>query len=254
MLLDPIRAQRRRNNMQLPRGGRMTDDRDNPLLLAVEALTKPQRTKVLQDTTEVPWAPGTTTKLATVELPSLLEQLQESINATIGIGGSGSLANERNMLNNDALHRFMQITSLIGDWARLAGAPQQRGTPPGTALRAWYAKYSQTMPTLDAERFYIRQMTAWAQQIAAMYEPPKTPDLPDPCPLCGATDWFDPKDGQKYPRPLILSYRPGPDLVDSAKGMCRACGEVWGARELAYAIEEVQRDAAELAEAMEEAG
>jgi hypothetical protein len=110
----------------------MTDDRDNPLLVAVEELTKPQRSKVMQEAV-----------LRTVELPPLLIQLRDAIAGSIGIGGSGSLANERNMLDGDALYRFSLISSTIGDWARMAGSTAAKNDPVAT-LQSWYVAYTQS--------------------------------------------------------------------------------------------------------------
>ncbi|WP_213816197.1 hypothetical protein [Glaciihabitans sp. dw_435] len=208
---------------------------DNYLLDAVDALTKPVRSKVIQDSPDAAM-PGTS--VATVELPSLLDQLDEAIRGTIGIGGSGSLANERNMLNNDALHRFVTISSMIKDWARAVKIPVKTGDLPGPMLRAWFIAFTAAgQPSLEAERFYSRQMNGWAAQISAMFDPPRTRDLPDACPVCEATEWWNPETGQKYPRPLVISFHDGPDLLDRGKGLCRACDTTFRIRELALAIE-----------------
>jgi len=212
----------------------MSDDRDNPLLLAVEHLTKPQRSKVIQGET-----------VHTVELPPLLVQLDEAIRGTIGIGGSGSLPNERNALNNDALFRLSVITSQIKDWCHIAGIVTRPGDKPVELLQRWYIAYTQRPLTVDAERFYTRALTSWAVQIETMFDPPRTHDLPDPCPVCAATSWWNPDDKREYPRPLIVQYKESEtDIIGSAKGVCRACAHVWTARELAYAIEEKEREEA----------
>lgn len=206
----------------------MTDDRDDALLIAVEALTKPIRSKVMQEAV-----------LRTVELPPLLIQLRDAIAGSVGIGGSGSLANERNMLDGDALYRFSIISSTVGDWARMAGVAAIKNDPVAT-LQAWHLAYTANPVGLDSERFYIREMRSWAGQIKAKLDPPRTQDLPDACPTCGASTWW--REAQEYPRPLVIEYREGPEMIDEAKGMCRACESVWTARELAFTLEEIERE------------
>jgi hypothetical protein len=200
------------------------NDREDPLLLAVEGLTRPITSKVLQDTAMV-----------TVELPPLLTQLYEAIAGSVGIGGSGSLANERNMLDGDALYRFSIISTTIRDWARMVGAEVTKDEPVKT-LQAWRLAYRGGKHEPEADRFYIKQLHQWAGQIVAKLDPPRTADLPDACPVCEASTWW--KDGEEFPRPLTIQYRDGPSLIDDAKGLCRACEHVWSARELAYEIEQ----------------
>ena len=199
------------------------------LLEAVEALTKPSRTKVVQDDGNV----------VTVELPSLLDQLDAAIRGSIvGIGGSGSLANERNMLNGDALHKAMTIKSVVKDWARMAGVKPVHGATVTEILRRWYVAYVGKSTEHTADRFYLGQLTGWAEQITAMFNPPRVRELPDPCPDCHAVEWENEADGLMYLRPLQIQFQPDlPDLISNAKGICRACPKTWSARELAYEIE-----------------
>ena len=91
---------------------------DNYLLLAMESLADPIRTKIIQDGPVGSGLAGQRT--VTVTLPCLLQQLNEAIAGTIGIGGSGSLPWTRNMLDADALHRFVTINTTISSWARCA--------------------------------------------------------------------------------------------------------------------------------------
>ena len=208
---------------------------ENNLLDALDELTKPVRTKVIQDGPVGQLVAGQ--HVATVEQPPLLQQLQNAIGGTIGIGGSASLANERNMLDADALYRFSIINSMIQDWARMAGATITRGDAVAT-LRAWYVAYTATRPELASERFYETKMRQWAAQIEAKLDPPRTRELPDACPVCGATEWWNPSDKLRYLHPLVIQYKPdGPDRIQQAKALCRACEKTWGIRQLAYDLE-----------------
>lgn len=212
--------------------------RDNKLLDSVDALTKPDRTKIIQDGPVGSGLAGQHTVI--VELPPLLEQLHQAINGTIGIGGSGSLPWQRNMLDADALFRFMKINSHVKEWAHMVNA---RITPddPVSTLRAWYVLYAAKSADEKREAFYIRQMNGWASQIKAKLNPARLRDLPDPCPECEATTWFNPADKMEYLRPLIVTYhQTGANLIQEAVASCRACGYEWGVRELAYALEKAE--------------
>lgn len=221
----------------------MTDDRDDPLLIAVEALTKPLRSKVLQDGPIGSGLAGQ--KTVTIEQSPLLTQLEDAIRGTIGKGGSGSLPNERNMLNNEALHKAIIIRSQVREWAQMVKIEVKPPDRTADVLTRWYATYTLRPKTLDAERFYIRQLETWRTQIENMFDPPRIHDLPNACPVCGATEWVNDTDGLKYNRPLIVQFKPdGPDLIQQATGMCRACLKVWSVRELAYAIETNEEETA----------
>jgi hypothetical protein len=204
---------------------------DDPLLLAFEDLTNPVRSKVIQGA-------GDTSRTVTVILPPLLRQLEDAITGTLGIGGSGSLPSERNLLDADALQRFMTISATVRDWARMVKA---KVTPDnvGLTLRAWYVAYRATPREEASERFYTNQMTGWAEQIRVKLNPVRVREVPGECPTCGATSWWSKATREEYPFPLVTEYDPeaGATLVESARSSCRACGAVFGVRELAYLLE-----------------
>lgn len=104
---------------------------DNPLLLAVEDLTKPRNSKVVQQNE------AGITCTSPVELPSLLDQLELSIQSSMGGSMSGaSLAFEGAPLNTAALFEAMKITSQIGSWCHSAKVVATR--QPAVDLKAWY--------------------------------------------------------------------------------------------------------------------
>lgn len=208
---------------------------ENLLLDAVDALTNPVWSKVIQEDMLRPSG----TKTIRIELPSLLEQLDEAIRGTMG-GGGGSLPSERNLLDSDALFRLIKISSMIGDWARAAGAVVVKDDA-GTTLRNWYVSYSVKLSSMESERFYIGKLNAWAHQIEAKLDPPRVKDLPDACPVCGAVTWWLASTKAEYPRPLVIEYKPtGPNLIQEARALCRSCETVWGVRELAYELEQAE--------------
>jgi hypothetical protein len=219
MLLDPIRAQRRRNNMQLPRGGRMTDDRDNPLLLAVEALTKPVKRKVIQETEEGG------SRVVAVVLPCLLEQIEASIYGSVvnNGGGGSSPAQERNVLDGDALFMFAKMSSAIGDWCRMAGVRATR--VPADDIAAWFA--GRTSKGIESDRWYERELASWRKQIETRLDPVRRMEITEPCPMCGALEYSD-EEGATFRFPVIVEWRESiGQTLDRATGMCRACDVVW---------------------------
>lgn len=213
----------------------MPDEHDPTfdLLEEIDRLTKPNRNKIIQDTIA-----GQNPNTVTIVLPPLLTQLEDAIAGTIGIGGSGSLPNERNMLDSDALQKFMYIKSTIRDWAQMVGSevvPQD----PARTLRAWYVKYVASERELASVRFYTGKAKSWVFQIEAKLDPPRVRELPDRCPECHAFEWWNPADKHRYLHPLIVEYRPtGADMIQQAVSRCRACEKTWGVRQLAYEIEQ----------------
>ncbi|WP_104128021.1 hypothetical protein [Cryobacterium sp. Y57] len=200
----------------------------NDLLDALDALTKSRTTKTVQEKNGI-------TCVSPVELPSLLDRLEDAIRGTVGIGGGGSLPNERNMLNAGNLYTAVMITTMVKEWARGAGIVTRPADMPAPLLRSWYVIFSQTERYREDHSFYLRKMQGWAKQIEALFDPPRTRDLPDDCPLCGAGTWW--KDGNEYQRPLLLTFHDGPEMIETGKGECRACEAVFGIRELSYAID-----------------
>lgn len=209
------------------------------VLEAVDKLTLPARSKILQDGPVGSGLAGQ--QVVTVVSDALLVQLEAAIRGTIGIGGSGSLPSERNMLDSDALHRFAVISSTIRDWATSLRASTHPGDSAAT-LRAWYVAFRAVERNDAVVRFHLKKLLSWVGQIEAKLDPPRVRDLPDPCPKCEATDWFNPVDKLRYLRPLRIEYRPtGPDMIQEARARCQSCGEGWAIRQLAFEIEEATR-------------
>jgi len=178
-------------------GHRMTD-----LLDAVDALTKPTRTKVIQGDV-----------VTVVHHDPLLVQLEAAIRSSIGgtISGGG-LSSERNLLDNDALFESMKITDAIGSWCRLAGVKPTR--VPADDLLAWF----EANP--DAGEFYTNQLVGWAKFIRAKMDPTKALEVKGECPECGSVVWVD-VEGSEHPRPVLVTYQPENPL-NTVQAVCRA--------------------------------
>jgi len=204
------------------------------LLDSVQALTRPIRSKVLM--TNDAGISCTTP----VVLAPLLDQLDAAIRGTVGVGGAGALANERNMLNADALYRASMITTLVKDWARIVGIQTRPTDLPGPLLDQWYVLFMQKVHSAELVRWHERKMQEWANSIEGMLDPPRTRDLPNACPICEADTWW--LNGNEYPRPLILTFHDGPRMIEDGKGLCRSCEAVFGMRELSYALDEQEQE------------
>ena len=197
------------------------------LLEAVDALTKPI---VLHQTVQE------SRFTCIVYDQSLLERLESEIRFSLSREGSKSLPNQRIPLNSGALGLFMRISSQVTDWAHGVKATVHKGDP-GRTLRAWYVTWTQTQRDPGELAGRVKMLHSWAASIRRELEPPRQKDLPDPCPSCGATEWW--RDGERYPRPLVVESPRNPDksLIDESTANCRACDKRWGARELAYELE-----------------
>ena len=200
------------------------------LLDAIDQLTKPTRSAVLQSNE----AGIICTETTRIELPSLLDQLDNSIRSSMGGNSSGaSLAFQGSPLNTAALFEAMKIMSELGSWCR--GANLTPGKTPAGNLQAWHVA---TLSRVDwDDSWYVKQLHKWAGTITALLNPPREKDLPDSCPVCDASEWW--KAGERFYRPLVIRYR-ADEPVGNATAMCRACAQTWNARELAFAIEQAE--------------
>ncbi len=182
----------------------------NELLDAVDDLTLPKPVKVPTDDGYT-WA----------REDALLVQLQEAITSTTSRAGGRSLRHDRMILDADALTRFHQITSTIGDWCRIEGIRATRD--PVADLRRWHAaRIGRPLDQRDADGFYVAQMTGWAALIRGKLAPRKSLEWTDPCPECDATTYTD-DNGDTLGHPVTISYYPEHPF-QTVTWECRACG------------------------------
>jgi hypothetical protein len=208
----------------------MTDD--DALLLAVEALTRPRTSKVVQSKNGIEC-------ISPINLPPLLETLDTMIRETMGGSAGGTLKSQQNILDTDALWRFIRINTTVNDWARLAGSIISKPDS-GKTLAAWYVVYRQKTRTYEEDKFYVKQLWAWANEIEEKIDPWKVADLPDACPECGESVWYSPTTKERYLRPLIVRYKEGDTMLENAEAMCRFCDKKFGVRELSYELAQLR--------------
>lgn len=177
------------------------------LLDAVDELTLPKPVKVTTDT-GFTWA---------TEDP-LLVQLEEAIRSTTGRTGGRSASHTRMILDADALMRFHQITSAIGDWCRIENVKATRD--PVKDLRAWHV--ARMVKTEESNEFYVSQLVGWALLIRGKLAPPVTLEYLSPCPVCKAETWVN-DDGDEFLHPVQVSYEQENPFA-TVRWECRACG------------------------------
>lgn len=189
------------------------------LLELVDQLTKPSIDHLSQTTDTGEWL-----RVHTVEHPPLLTRLEDAVRASLGSGKSGAstLARERNMLDSAALYEATRIRTLIEYWCRIRGVGVTRNMV--TDLRRWYVAHIAQSDPQDA--FYIRTMRGWVATIQGMLNKPERIEITTGCPVCGAREWWD-RDGVHQLNPVIVDYHEGPDVLEDALAMCRACETVW---------------------------
>lgn len=211
------------------------------LLDIVDQLTLVQNTRERQEILEAGKVIGY--QNVTVSLPPLLQQMDEAIRSSMGGSTSGaSLAHEASPLDTDALFKLIKIESQIRDWCRNYHVTVAKS--PVENLRAWYVATLAKGLDEAAESFYVKTLGGWVGLIRAKLDPWREKDLPDMCPACGSRSWW--LDGAEYYRPLVVRYKPDdPDMVKNARASCRACSEVWNARELSYILEQAEEKASD---------
>lgn len=215
------------------------DGRVHDLLAAVDELTLPKRMREEQDVLHGPSGRVIGTARVTVVHAPLLSQLEAAITGAVGSGSStANLAFERNPIDTAALYKFMQIEQQIRGWL-VAYKLRPSKHDAAANLRAWYAATRGKNLDAGKERFYTDLLWGWVREIRAHLDPPKEWELPDQaCPLCGAVEWTN-TDGTTLKHPLVVRYKPvGPDTIQRARGVCRACQAVWPVRQLSWEIEQ----------------
>lgn len=207
----------------------------DPLLAAVEALTKPTRTKHVQDVIER-WttkdeegvehehAKITGQQTVTIEHAPLLDQFRDAVNpSTNTTAGASALASMRNVLDSTALYEYTKIASQTADWCRIVHIDPVRDAR--LNLVHWYPRFRDLNGDDQARNWYATQLRSWANLIRSHLDPPKRRDILYPCPVCGKTAWSNGDEGGMWP--LELRYRidddnhPIPESV-----ICRACDPI----------------------------
>ncbi|MDR6907491.1 hypothetical protein J2X63_003199 [Agromyces sp. 3263] len=192
---------------------------------AVNALTKPSRTKVIRD--------DNTT--VTVHHDPLLAQLEQAVTSAIGNGGGGGSATG-SVLNDEALYRLTVIRTQLGDWCRLVNVKHDRQDAV-QSLRRWHVAFLGGTGEAD---FYVKALRGWAYTIVELLDPPKTVPLAGACPVCKAVNWVGPDDTLRASPVAVMYDHANP--YRSVRAMCRVetCDAEWvGADSVEELVEEM---------------
>lgn len=156
----------------------------------------------------------------TTTLPPRLEQLEHAIGSSMGSGGrtSGSLKAAMNVIDSDALYRFLLIKNSITDWCVKVGAP--RTGNPSTDLRAW-ARIRKPQPS----EWHLHKMREWVTLIDNLLDRQEELEVTEPCTDCGARSWLD-QSGETRTNPVRIVYRKE-DPRGTVRAVCNACEKTW---------------------------
>lgn len=209
----------------------------NELLDAVDALTLPYTTKILQSNDAGIHC------VSTITHTPRLAHLRAAIVG--GIGSHGGSSNEPRLpFDAGALALYDEIEAEVGRWFVAATASAVFPSPEQT-LRRWYLAFhdaDQKGQVTDESRWeHTGRLQAWARQIDAKFDPPHVLELLAACPECGERFALDPKTGDQVTA-LVVEYRQeGALTVEHAVVSCRFCERRWvggaGSREVAWEIE-----------------
>ena len=201
---------------------------DNPiqdLLDAMDAITKPVRSAILQDELD---ANGTHVgqKLVRRVDPPLLRQLRLAITGDLGShGNGGKAAHERTPFDVTSFTMYEDIDGRVRSWLLDAQIVPRPGVKVEGLLRQWFPVWTaKILPDGLVER-HTAILTRWASSIRDLLEPPTKQELTDPCPLCGQM-WAVVGSGEEIEsvRALWAVWR---RTQDDSYGLCRACDHMW---------------------------
>lgn len=200
----------------------------DPLLEAVEALTKPRVTGIAQKNTAGRWE-----RVHQIKHEPLLTQMRNAVwPSGENNGGATTPASERIPIDSTMLLEYAKIASQITSWAVSLDLKPTRD--PIRDLHQWYA-------TITRERdwdpaWHIRRLRGWAHHIERLLEKPKSFIVEAACPICGATEWGNMFDGGGL-YPIKIEYViDETGLPQDHTALCQACKTVWEGRE---AVEEL---------------
>jgi hypothetical protein len=191
----------------------------DPLLAAVEALTKPVTTGFPEKDAQGRWR-----RVHEVHHDPLLKQMRDAVwPSGENNGGASASANERIPLDSHMLVEYAKIASQIKSWAVRAGYPPSRDTI--TDLNHWYLKVSRDRdfdPTWS-----IRTLEGWEAHIIRLLAKPKSFVIEAPCPICGATEWGERIHGGGM-WPIKVEYvLDETDHMKDESALCQVCRTLW---------------------------
>ena len=215
---------------------------DNWMLEAVERLTLPHKSRVLQTND------AGISCISEVDHEPLLKALKDAIGSGVGRHASATQGREKIPLNPAALELFDEIADDVTTWSKHLPTADPSDTL-WHRLGKWYVDFENrrrgNQLSLEQEREFEKVIVGWDRRITDMFDPPSVFELtrivdghnrPEACPECDQSVAFEPKTGNHITA-LIVEYREmGPETLDLAVACCRSCGTVWKGRNAIRAL------------------
>jgi len=192
----------------------------DPLLAAVEALTKPTTTGVAQKNDKT----GRWERVHEVTHDPLLKQMRDRVwPSGENNGGAAAAPQERVPLDAHMLYEWTKIATQIKSWAVSAGH-----TPTGDPIRDLHNWYRTASHARDWDASWsIGQLRRWERHIQKLLAKTGGFVIEAPCPICGTTAWGNAIDGGgMYPIKVEYVIDDEERLTDHS-ALCQACKTVW---------------------------
>lgn len=195
----------------------------DPLLEAVEALTKPVTTGVAEKDAAGRWK-----RVHEIHHDPLLKQIHDRVMPSgENNGGAAASPNERLPFDAQILFEYAKIASQIKSWAVGAGFPPSRDAI--TDLNHWYAKVSRDRDFNPA--WAIRTLTGWEAHINRLLAKPRSFTIEAACPICGTTEWGERIHGGGM-WPIKVEYVLDEyDHMKDQSALCQVCKTLWEGHE-----------------------
>lgn len=203
----------------------------DPLLEAVEALTKPVIEHMVQIGDDGKWL-----RAHTIEHPPLLRQIADAVTPLSSVTGPGTpaLPSERSPIDLHMLYEYSKIFSQIRSWCHKAGVPVTR--PPHVDVVADLDAWAATRGRAEVEGFYVKQLRKWADLIRDLLNPGESFEADYPCPVCGATEWGDFIMGGSTRAILVTYAKDDAGHIRNERALCRPCSTVWEGHEAVWEL------------------
>jgi hypothetical protein len=190
------------------------------LLEAVDRLTQPYKVRVTSEQDGVP-------ENRTIDLPPLLEQLNDAIKSTqTSVRRGKTLANERSVIDASALMLEAGIReSLRVMWHDLFGSAI-RPRSLSRQVAGWHVEFRKRAldGSIHADQVWrlAKLVQGWTRQIDLKFDPPVTLEITRPCPNCDTSHVFDFM-GDRVAA-VVISWRRS---FDNSAALCRSCAKSW---------------------------
>jgi hypothetical protein len=191
----------------------------DPLLAAVEALTKPQTRGIAEKDAAGRWK-----RVREVRLDPLLQQIHDRVwPSGESNGGALTLPNERLPLDSTALYEYSKIAGQINSWVIMVRLVPTRN--PITDLQRWYGAVRLLRDWDDV--WALRALRGWEEHITKLLSKTGQFVVERPCPICGTTTWGERiHGGGMWPIKVEYVLDENDHMTDET-ALCQVCRTIW---------------------------